>query len=453
MGRARVSTVPIALPAIGGPASIVRSDFRWLRRDGDRCDANEIVAWCNVRDASGTPPGGAFPEEFRDLHVAIAACVPGRVTYDASSARGGHFDYLPWLARWRAGESIGGLDVDPGVVANGSAVRAMMLAGRRVVEAAEDRSALLSGWHDRQRAWWGDGGGAPSTLLGIGICEQAGLFRGDTHPFHDWFAATRGPAHVVYVPDHVLVPAAAVLVEQVRRSDAEAKAIRDDFAQSFAKTDPTPTDWMLAGALIGALLRSPLTDPWTVLDDRGAKRGKGADAVLLSLNAEQLWQWRHKKLGYALAIHVYRVQEATPALRSWLLRDFEVQRRTVDDAGRDYDALMPVLRAQGVRAILALNQMSTSPREDIVSYASFDAPLAGQVGSVRAKDLNLMLHDVARRHDVAIVDNDAIAADLGTAVHLPDGVHGSRALHAELRAETLRLLRARGIDGFAPAGA
>ena len=65
--------------------------------------------------------------------------------------------------------------------------------------------------------------------------------------------------------------------------------------------------------------------------------------------------------------------------------------------------------------------------------------------------MNLMLHDIARDHDVSIVDNDAIAATLGSSRHLTDGVHGSGALQAELRPEILRLLRERGVAGFAPA--
>jgi hypothetical protein len=45
---------------------------------------------------------------------------------------------------------------------------------------------------------------------------------------------------------------------------------------------------------------------------------------------------------------------------------------------------------------------------------------------------------------------DLIAAGLGARDHLPDTVHGSAALHDEVRAEVLRLLRARSVPGFAP---
>lgn len=443
-----MSLVPLGLPALGRTdVPVVRSGVRWVRDDRHVCRANEIVAWCNMR--VGVPSrDGLFADEARDLQVALATRVAGTLRRDAGASRGGFLDRLPELERWRAGQPIGQLDAGPSHAANGELLRPMFLAGRRVVEAAEDRSGLLTGWHDRLRAWWGDGAQPPTTLMGLGICDQSTLFRGDGEPFHEWFASARGPAHVVYVPDHVLAPSAAVLAEQLRRTPAEAQAIRDDFTQSFAKLSPTPQDWMLAGALVAALCRSPLDEKLEVLGSEGVVPVAGVDALVLSVNAEQPRLWRHKALGYAMSVHNYRVKEAGPALAAWLLREFESVRHGVDDVRRDYDALIGALRARGVRAILVLNAMSTTSFEDVPTYAPYDAPLAATLGSVRAKDLNLMLHDVAREHDVSIVDNDAMAAELGAAEHLTDTVHGSGALHAALRADVLRILRERGIPGF-----
>jgi Cys-tRNA(Pro) deacylase len=64
---------------------------------------------------------------------------------------------------------------------------------------------------------------------------------------------------------------------------------------------------------------------------------------------------------------------------------------------------------------------------------------------VRAREMNLMLHDLARERNVAILDADAIAADLGTQRHAPDGIHGSGLLETEIRGELIRLLRQRGV--------
>jgi hypothetical protein len=92
--------------------------------------------------------------------------------------------------------------------------------------------------------------------------------------------------------------------------------------------------------------------------------------------------------------------------------------------------------------------MSTSGSETIYNYAPFDRPMGNTLLSIRRRELNLMLHDLARERDVAIVDLDAIAAEFGGNAHLPDGVHSSGALQAEVRGEILRILRARGVPGF-----
>jgi hypothetical protein len=446
-----MSLLPLKLGALGTTvAPVVRSGIRWIHDDGHACRAHDIVGWCNVR--VGVPAqDGMFADEARDLQIAFATRVAGTLRRGADTSRGGFLDRLPELERWRAGQTIGEVELRAGETADGDALRPMFVAGRRVVEVAEDRSGLLTGWHDRLRAWWGDGDAPPSTLMGLGICDQSTLFRGDAVPFHDWFAATRGPAHVVFVPDHVLAPCAAVLTEQLRRTPDECKAIRDDFTRTFAKLAPSPEDWMLAGSLVAAVLRSPLGERLDVLGPAGIVTTRGVDALVLSVNAEQPRLWRHKALGYAISVHGYRLKEAGPALTSWLLREFESVRQGIDDARRDYDALIAALRAHGVGEILVMNAMSTSAYEDVTTYASYDAPLADTLGSVRTKELNLMLHDVARAHGVSIVDNDAMAAELGGAQHLTDGVHGSGALHAMLRADILRILRARGVAGFAPA--
>jgi hypothetical protein len=306
---ARMSQATLKLGALGTTvAPVVRSGIRWIHDDGHACRAHDIVGWCNVR--VGVPAqDGMFADEARDLQVAFATRVAGTLKRGAETSRGGFLDRLPELERWQAGQTIGHVELQPGQTANGDALRPMFVAGRRVVEVAEDRSGLLTGWHDRLRAWWGDGDAPPSTLMGLGICDQSTLFRGDAVPFHDWFAATRGPAHVVFVPDHVLAPCAAVITEQLRRTPDEAKAIRDDFTRTFAKLAPSPEDWMLAGSLVAAVLRSPLGERLDVLGPSGIVATRGVDALVLSVNAEQPRVWRHKTLGYAISVHGYRLKE------------------------------------------------------------------------------------------------------------------------------------------------
>jgi hypothetical protein len=59
-----------------------------------------------------------------------------------------------------------------------------------------------------------------------------------------------------------------------------------------------------------------------------------------------------------------------------------------------------------------------------------------------------MLCDLAQAKDVAILDFDSIAAEMGAHSHLPDGAHPSLALLDEGRREILRILRDQKIPGF-----
>jgi len=96
--------------------------------------------------------------------------------------------------------------------------------------------------------------------------------------------------------------------------------------------------------------------------------------------------------------------------------------------------------------------MSTSADEDIQNYQGFDEPMGDMLAEVHARDMNLMLHDVAREEPYAsIIDLDTIAAEMGAGRNLPDGLHSSGALQAELRAEILHVLRETGVPGFGPA--
>jgi hypothetical protein len=91
--------------------------------------------------------------------------------------------------------------------------------------------------------------------------------------------------------------------------------------------------------------------------------------------------------------------------------------------------------------------MSTSGFEDISNYAPFDHPLGSTLANVAAKEMNLMLHDLAEERDLSIVDVDAIATALGGAENIPDGIHLSGALLSIVRDEIL------GILATPPAGA
>ncbi|HVO88733.1 MAG TPA: hypothetical protein VMV45_09335 [Casimicrobiaceae bacterium] len=453
---------PLALhigPLAAEGFDVQRSGLRWLREDGQHCRAGEVVAYCNI----GLRPTGArslravpFADE-RDLQVAFATPIAGVLTRASDSSPGGWLDQQHHFQRWNGEDVIASVepasDEQPTQVdaRDSVAARRLMLAGRRMVGLAEVRSGLLTGWHDRSRAWWSEGDETFGALLCLGICDQVGVVRGDRGAFLEMFEAVQGAVHVAYVPDDALVHCAAVATEQLGRSPQAAQDIAADFSRSFAsgKFPPRPIDWMFAGALMASLLRSPITDRQDVLTSTGLRQVDAPAAVLLSLNAEGVFVFRHRRLGYALQCHPFRIIEAGRAVQSWLHTDFEQVRRTPEDIRRDYHALIDAVRERSPTQFFILNVTSTASSETIHSYAAFDRPLARTLGSVRARELNLMLYDLARDRNVAIVDVDAIAADLGTQRHVPDGIHGSAMLQDEIRRELLRQLGARNVRGFA----
>lgn len=455
--------VPIRLGQLAPDGYVLRrSGLRWLCEDGRLCQAGDIIAYCNLglggasvsRLASRAAP---FAEEARDFQVGFAAPVSGLLRRFDESSQGGFLDRMDDFQEWRPDFVIGhieceaenpsdeaGADLDAGL---------FFVAGRRVTELAEDRSGFLTGWHNRSRAWWGEGKAAFGTLLSLGICEQVGVIRGDGLPFLDLFEAVPGPAQTVFIPDEAQTPCAAVVTEQILRSKPAAAAIAADLAKGMLSGPavPAPSDWIFAGCLLASLGKSPMTDHYDMLTRSGLTRTGPPDAVVLSLMAEGPIILRHKELGYA--VHCVRSRFAGPAFFEWLRSAFEPVKRTPDDIFRDYRQLIAAVRAHGDAKILIMNRMSTSGHEDVFNYAAFDRPLSDTLSTVHAKEMNLMLHDLARESAIEIVDVDAIAADLGGAAHLPDGVHASGPMQSEIRAEILHILDALRVPGFSAAKA
>jgi hypothetical protein len=178
---------------------------------------------------------------------------------------------------------------------------------------------------------------------------------------------------------------------------------------------------------MSALQRSPLTERYDILTRTGLRQAGPPDAVMLSVSSEAKFVLRHRKLGYTVKCHDYRLVESGEGILEWLRNHFERVNRTIADIQRDYRTLIDAVRARSNTRFLIMNAMSTSGSDAVDNYAPFDRPLGATLSSVRCKELNLMLHDLARERDIDIVDLDAIAADLGGSAHLPDGMHSSGA--------------------------
>lgn len=412
-----------------------RSSLRWLRPDGYACRAREIVAFCNI--LVNRREDQPFAEERFDLQVAFAPRRAGVLRHVAARSRGGYLDRLPFLP-WDADAVWAHID-DPVGEAPGDPQQPhlLFLAGRRFTEIAEDRSGLLTGWHDRTRAWWGEGEGA--TVIGLGTCEQDGILRGSSGTFAEPFEELAGPAHLILGQDEPLVPCAAVLAEQIGRTAVDRDAIREDMARSFpaGSQPPSAREWLFMGALLNALESAPLAERSELLTRSGLRNAAPPNAACLSLTAEPARAMRHRRLGYTVNIHDFRLTRAGPAVSEWLRDNFESEPRPIEAVAADYRRLAA---AAPKTRLFVVNRLSTQNFEEIQSYAGLDDETMARLGTVRAKELNLMLDDVAREIGIGIVDADVIAAGLGTREHLPDGTHGSGLFYREVRKELFRQL-------------
>ncbi|MBN9006613.1 MAG: hypothetical protein J0H40_14520 [Rhizobiales bacterium] len=427
---------------------IRRSGMHWLRGDGYVCRPNEVVGYCNISlDQVSGQRSGNFPlADEMELHVAFAPPVAGCLRIADGRSPGGYLNTLG-LHVWNSDDVLAHLEKpsegDQSAQPASVEMRLLMIAGRRMSALADTNIGILPGWHSRSRAWWCDrSGNELSTLLCMGVCDAAGVVRGNETPFVEAFEATPSAAQLVYVPDHPIVPCAPILLEQLMRSPAQNEAIAADLSRGLTngRVAPDSNDWMFAGALLASLQNSPMRDRYDVLTPTGLQHLGPANTILMSLNSEVRSILRHKKLGYAAQMLRHRQTAAGPAVRSWLASEFEPIRRSIDDIKRDYRQLIDAVAAQTGARILILNRMSTSGFEDITSYVSFDAPMSDTLENIAAKEMNLMLHDLALECDVSIVDVDAIAAELGGSQNLPDGIHHSAAMQAMVRSEVVHIL-------------
>jgi hypothetical protein len=440
-----VNRLPIHLGSLRADGyRIVRSGFRWLCAPGEPLRANQAFAYCNISlepisvRLAGAP---AFAEE-QELQVAFASRSAGRLVINESEVRGGYLS-IRGVQAWDPDDVVAHLEADPVAdAADTGRARLLVLAGRRMTGLADVNTGLMPGWHGRTRGWWYEEGESPLSLLSLGICDATGVIIGEKGAFLEMFETAKKPLQTVFVPDHPVMPAARVLLDQINRTPSQFQAIAADFRSYMSDTPilPTHDDWMFSGAMLQVLQRSPIQDSYTVFGATGSSRIRSADAILLSLSSEPQSILRHKKLGYHIQVMRHHQAAAGPAIRSWLGSSFETVKRSIDDIRRDYEALIDAVARTTGGKVMIINRMSTTGHEDISSYAPFDAPMSDTLSSVASKELNLMLHDIAETRDLAIIDVDAIAADIGGSEHLPDGIHQSGAMQAILRGEILNVV-------------
>ena len=450
------------IPIVLGPIDIegynlTRSGVRWLHEDGQPCSKGEIIAFCNIVITSKGSKGPRlilFNEESQDLKIAISTPISGRVRHSEERVLGGWGNIRQTL-RWDENDVVGYIEPQDESLAKLEKVQGslFMVAGRRVTPIAEDHSGLLTGWFDRTRACSLESEGPIGTLLSLGICNLRNVIRGESSAFLEIIKDVTG--HVVNVSDNLLVYNSRVMIELLNRQPTHYHEILRDFSMGGMKGQVLPfgIDWAFAGEFLRCLQVCHFAEDYKVATRKGVKSLATPEAILLSLEAETSPMMRHLKLGYAFSYQGYRRAQFPPAFKAWLQPNFELVKRNLYEIHADYVRLIKSIRERAPSTqILVVNMMSSSAEFALHRFGDFESPIGETAPGVRAQDLNLLLCDLAREHDVAIVDADAIAAKFGGKHTMPDGVHTNGIMEAELRREILRIMKVKNIPGFnAPA--
>jgi hypothetical protein len=442
--------LPLTLGALSSDGvAFRRSGIQWLRGDGE-FRAGEVLGYCNIT-LDVVSPRHIGAEPFADEHllqVAFAPRIGGRLRVAEGASKGGYLDVLPVLD-WDPTDLIASIETTGDETAGGESdaeiPRRLMLAGRRMGWAVDIDVGLLPGWHRRARGWWDAPAGRDMpTMLVMGVCDANSVVRGDRSGFVEMFEAAPFPAHMITASENPMAACAPVVLDQLERSPSDRLAIRADMARALSSgvSPPTADDYLFMGAVLAQLEPSPIRESSDIMTPDGLIRKAAPDVIMMSLSAEPRSVLTHRRLGYRLNIMNHNQRPAGPAARDWLRSAFDRVPRDLDDIQRDYARLFGTVHSETGAHFLIVNRMSTSGEEDLSSYAAFDAPMGDTLASISAKEMNLMLDDLSEEHGMDVIDVDAIAADLGGAEHLPDGIHQSRAMQSALRADILNRLAA-----------
>ena len=457
-------------PLSASPQRLRRSGLRWMHRSGDRVEAREPIAVCYLRLADSGRSDRPLPlrDEQNDLQVVLAPSNACTVTYREEFSKGG-YQTLVEGGDWRAGECIAEAESLQG----SGVLLPLVLAGRRGFENGEGRGSLLAGWHEKVRGFWeGTGEGRFGTVLALGTCEQTAIFRGEDTAFLSWFARAPGPAQLIAVSDERSVHSSAVLLQHLRRTPAEAIAITEAVyswigerighadTESFPAFQPESARGTLHGRwpeaqdllfalhlLAEAVGTSPILERSEVIAGRGIVELNPPDAVALTLGSELAQHFRHRHTGWIIALHGFRFGPFIgPGVTEWLRRDFEPLTRTIADSQRDLAALADEVKARTGATLLVQNLIASNIADRVSNYSWLGDDFDQSV-PVIGNEANLMLSDLTRHHSIAMIDSDALAADLGVR-HVPDRYHASRELVEAQRTEVHRVLREYKLPGF-----
>ena len=422
-------------------AAVFRSGMFWLCTDGQQVKPGEVIGFFNINPDNRPLLGADAQATERTRQVAVASPIAGRLRIPQHKSSDGLLGIWPVRA-WLPEDvlaTVEGEGPDPGEGARAQNLLLMVIAGRRAAWPVDSDASLLPGGNWLARAWWG-GTEPRRSLLCLGLCDVSGIVRGKHSAFTELFEAAPFACHVAHFSEHPVIPCSLVVLEQLQRSPAQRQAITADILAALTAGTANAEDLSFASLMLRQLCAQPITEGHNCLTETGTVEVGPAGTILLSLSSEPQSLLRHRTLGYHVYILSGDARAAGPAMRKWLKAAFEPVRRKADHIQRDLVQLVAGVRAATGGRIIVINRMSTSGREQIYSYAAFESPLGATLSYAAAKEMNVMLDDLAAEGQVGVIDIDALAAEFGGEAHLPDAIHHSALMQVALRAELVRHL-------------
>ena len=232
--------------------SINMSRVKWLHDDGQYCKKGTPIAYCNIQlkfcDFFSSSSG-----EMNDLQVIFIMPVNGtliipRVTTDKSLS-----NQLTHSPLWETSTILcDALIEDEQSLNEFITAEFIIAAGKRYASFAENRSGILSGWFERSRAWVGDKGHIKNTILTLGICDILDALKGTQVAYLDFIQLMPTPSQIILFPDGVLIPTAAMALDQLERSTKNINEITVNFS-TMIKNNPqifSAEDYIFLGSVL-----------------------------------------------------------------------------------------------------------------------------------------------------------------------------------------------------------
>lgn len=423
-----------------GDFCITMSGIRWLHATGHYCRRGVPIAYCNILISKNGEPVNLNGEN-QDIQATLIMPIDGIIHIRDGTSYGGLIDQMPHCFIWNSQSIICEVDHDgQETLADSLEVQIIFTAGKRYMNAFENRTGILSGWFERTRAWTGDRGPIKNNLIVLGTCEILNSIRGREIVSLELLNLLSEPSQVTLFQDSVLIPTISMMIDQIKRTPEESKRLIDDFNEMIGNGSQIyePEDYLFLGAILKSLVKNNLFSSSFTLNRSCIEANTLPTIVLTSVTAQPRRILRHRSLGYSIAFHDFKVTDMGPGTLKFLRENFIQISRKPSDIEIEFRELSRLL-GNGVR-LLVCNAPSNPLGNLIANYDLYDQINFSQITDVNRREMNVMLDKLSEDGVLEVIDLNLLAAQLGTLKNYPDGTHMSGLLERYFVNELARVI-------------